>query len=173
MLFFLRLFRLSVLVCHSSGLLNHDDPGTLSLDDVLDSLNENDQVPELTITIGDLKMVILALQKDFERSFRSQQNRIRYLEKKVAYQENLINVLENDESLSGRQRQQKKKPNKKTSQQLPIHNKSDVVEAFNLTGYYSLDIKEVQKESWRKEMAGRPQRKRKGSQQFMIRNLLF
>lgn len=110
MLFFLRLFRLSVLVCHSSGLLNHDDPGTLSLDDVLDSLNENDQVPELTITIGDLKMVILALQKDFERSFRSQQNRIRY---KVAYQENLINVLENDESLSGRQRQPKKKPQQK------------------------------------------------------------
>lgn len=135
-----------------------------------------------------MKLVILALQKDntsrlltlksgFERSFRSQQNRIRYLEKKVAYQENLINVLENDESLSGRQRQQKKKQKKKTnkkkSQQLPIHNKSDVVEAFNLTGYYSLDIKEVQKESWRKEMAGRPQRKRKGSQQFMRRNLLF
>lgn len=126
-----------------------------------------------------MKLVILALQKDntsrlltlksgFERSFRSQLNRIRYLEKKVAYQENLKNVLENDESLSGRQRQQKNK----NSQHLPIHNKSDVVEAFNLTGYYSLDIKEVQKESWRKEMAGRPQRKRKGSQQFMIRNLL-
>lgn len=133
-----RLVRLSVLVCHSSGLLNHDDPGTLSLDDVSDSLNDNDQVPELTITIGDLKMIILALQKDyisrlltlksgFERSFRSKQNRIRYLEKKVAYQENLKNVLENDESLSGRQRQQKNK----NSQQLPIHNKSDVVEAFN------------------------------------------
>lgn len=114
---------------------------------------------------------LLNLKSGFERSFRSQQNRIRYLEKKVAYQENLKNVLENDESLSGRQRQQKNPT--KNSQQLPIHNESDVVEAFNLTGYYSLDIKEVQKESWRKEMAGRPQRKRKGSQQFMIRNLLY
>lgn len=105
-----------------------------------------------------MKLVILALQKDntsrlltlksgFDRSFRSQQNRIRYLERKVAYQENLKNVPENDESLCGRQRQQK------YSQQLPIHNKSDVVEAFNSTRYYSLDIKEVQKEGWRKEMA--------------------
>lgn len=67
------------------------------------------------------------MKSGFERSFRSQLNRIRYLEKKVAYQENLKNVLENDESLSGRQRQQKNK----NSQQLPIHNKSDVVEAFN------------------------------------------
>lgn len=153
-----RLFLLSVIVCHSSGSLNHGGPGTLSLHDVFESLNDNDQVPELTITIGDLKMVILALQKDytsrlltlksgFDRSFRSQQNRIRYLERKVAYQENLKNVLENDESLCGRQRQQK------YSQQLPIHNKSDVVEAFNSTRYYSLDIKEVQKESWRKGMA--------------------
>lgn len=131
-----RLFLLSVIVCHSSGLLIHGDPGTRSLHDVLKSLNDNDQVPELIITICDLKMVILALQKDytsrlltlksgFELSFRSQQNRIWYLERKVAYQEN---VQENDESLSGRQRQQK------YSQQLPIHNKSDVVEAFNSTG---------------------------------------
>lgn len=87
------LFLLSFFVYHASGLLNYGDPVTLSLDDVFDSLNDNDLVSEKKITIGDLKTVIMALQKDYTSSFttlkndvelslRSQQNRIRYLEKK-------------------------------------------------------------------------------------------
>lgn len=107
---FLLLFLLSVFDCHTPGFLNHDDPRIPNVDDVLDSLNDNDLVPEKKITVGDLKMVILALQKestsrlltlksDFELSLRFQQNRIRYLEKKVAYQEKLINFLENYELL--------------------------------------------------------------------------
>lgn len=167
----LRLFLLSVYVCHTSGLLNHDDSGTPSLDDVLDSLNDNDLVPERKITIGDLKTVILALQKDytsrlttlksdFELYLRSQQNRIRYLEKKVAYQEKLINFLENGESFRSRETPpaNNKQPN--------IHNGSNDVEAFNSTGYYSLDLKEMQQENWRKEMSGRSRRERQGSPQF-------
>lgn len=171
----LRLFLLSVFVDHASGLLNDGDPKTTSLDDVLDSLNESDLVPEKKITTGDLKTVILALQKDctsrlntlksdFDLSFRSQQNCIRYIEKRVAYQEKLMNILENGESFRGLQRQPE------NSQQQPIHNESDVVEAFNWTGYYSLDIKEMQEEHLSKEMSGRPRRERKGSQQFTIRN---
>lgn len=109
---------------------------------------------------------LITLKSDFELSFRSQQNRIRYLEKKVVYQEKLIDFLENGKSFRGRQRQPE------NSQHPSIHNKSDDVEAFNSTGYYSLDIKELQKESWSKEMSGRPLRERQDRQQFTMRNLL-
>lgn len=106
----LRLFLLSVFVCHTSGLLNHDETGTPSVNAVLDSLNERDLVPERKITTDDLKTVILALQKDytsrlntlkseFELSLRSQHNRVRYLEKKVAYHEKLITILDNREPI--------------------------------------------------------------------------
>lgn len=152
----LRLFLLSVFVDHASGLLNDGDPKTTSLDDALDSLNESDLVPEKKITTGDLKTVILALQKDFtsrlntlksdfEFSYRSQQNRIQYLEKKVAYQEKIINFLENGKSFSSPRTQSG------ISKQPSIHNISDEVEVSNSTGYYSLDIKEIQKENWSKE----------------------
>eukprot|EP00105_Crassostrea_gigas_P014557 XP_011431249.1 PREDICTED: heavy metal-binding protein HIP [Crassostrea gigas] len=161
----LRLFLLSVFVCHTSGLLNYDHPGPPSLDDVLDSLNDNDLVPEKKITIGDLKTVILALQKDytsrlitmksdFELSFRSQLNRIRYLEKKVAYQEKLINFLENGESFRSYQTQPE------NSQQPHIQNASNNAESNNSTGYYSLDIKEMQKENWGRKVSGHPKRER-------------
>lgn len=164
----LRLFLLSVFVYHTSGLLNYDDPVTLSLDDVLDSLNDNDLVPEKKITIGDLKMVILALQKDYtsrmntlksdlELSLRSQQNRIRYLEKKVAYQGKLINFLENGESFRSRQTQPANNP------QPHIHDASNDVDANNSTGYYSLDIKEMQNENWSGDLSGHPKRERQGS----------
>lgn len=164
----LRLFLLSVFVYHTSGLTNQDDPETPCLDDVLDGLNDNDLVPEKTITIGDLKTVILALQKDytsrlntlksdFELSLRSQQNRIRYLEKKVAYQDKLINILINGESFRSRQTQLENNP------QPFVLNDSNDVEVNNSTGYYSLDIKEMPKEIWSKEMSGRPKRERQGS----------
>lgn len=95
-------------------------------------------------------------------SLRSQQNRIRYLEKKVAYQEKIINFLENGESFSSRQAQSENNP------QPHVHNASDNGEAFNSTGYYSLNIQEMQQENWSKEMSGRPKRERQGSQQFTI-----
>lgn len=70
-----------------------------------------DLVPGRKITTEDLKTIILALQKDytprlntlksdFELSLRSHQNRIRYLEKKVAYQEKLITIPDNGEPIS-------------------------------------------------------------------------
>lgn len=37
-----------------------------------------------------------------------------------------------------------------------VHNASNDGEAHNWTGFYCLDIKEMQKESWRKDMSGRP-----------------
>lgn len=51
----LRLFLLSVFVCHTSGLLNHDETGTSSEDAVFDILNERDLVPGQKITTEDLK----------------------------------------------------------------------------------------------------------------------
>lgn len=107
----LRLFLLSVFVCHTSGLLNHDETGTSSEDAVFGILNERDLVPGRKITTEDLKTIILALPKDytprlntlksdFELSLRSHQNRIRYLEKKVAYQEKLITIPDNGEPIS-------------------------------------------------------------------------
>eukprot|EP00105_Crassostrea_gigas_P014555 XP_011431247.1 PREDICTED: uncharacterized protein LOC105330966 [Crassostrea gigas] len=161
----LRLFLLSVYVCHTSGLLNHDDSGTPSLDDVLDSLNDNDLVPERKITIGDLKTVILALQKDytsrlntlksdFELSLRSQQNRIRYLEKKVAYQGKLIEFLETGESFRSRQTQPANKP------QPHVHNASNDIEAKNSTAYSFIDIKEMQNENWSGDLSGHPKLER-------------
>lgn len=169
----LRLSLFSVFVCHTVGLLNNDDPETPRLNDVLDSLNDNDLVPEKKITIGDLKTVILALQNDytsrlntlksdFELSLRSQQNRIRYLEKKIAYQEKLINFFENGESFKSRPIQSE------NSQEPHVHNVSNDVESKKLTGHYSLNIKERQNENWRKEMSWRPKRERQGSQQFTI-----
>eukprot|EP00105_Crassostrea_gigas_P014556 XP_011431248.1 PREDICTED: heavy metal-binding protein HIP [Crassostrea gigas] len=161
----LRLFLLSIFVYHASGLLNYYHPGTPSLDDVLDSLNDDDLVPEKKITIGDLKMVILALQSDYtsrlntlksdlELSLRSQQNRIRYLEKKVAYQGKLINFLENRESFRSRQTQSANNP------QPHIHDASNDVEANNSIGYFSLDIKEMQSKNWSGELSGHPKRER-------------
>lgn len=47
-----------------------------------------------------------------------------------------------------------------------VHNASNDGEAHNWTRYYCLDIKEMQKESWRKDMSGRPNSERQGSQQF-------
>lgn len=102
------------------------------------------------------------MKSDLELSLRSQQNRIRYLEKKVAYQGKLINFLENGESFRSRQTQPENNP------QPHVHNVSDNGEALNSTGYYSLDIKEIWMENWSKEMSGRPKRERQGIQPFTI-----
>lgn len=161
----LKLFLLSVVICYSSGLLHHDDKGTPNLDDLLDSLNERETNKEQEITISDLKKVILALQKDYtsrlntlksdlELSLRSQQNRIRYLEIKVTYQEKVINFLVNGESINNFQTQ----PENDKHQQ--VHKASKDVEAFKSTGYNTLDIKEMQNENWSKERSGRPKRER-------------
>lgn len=174
----LQLFLLSVVICYSSGLLHHADKGTPNLDDLLDSLNERETIQEQEITISDLKKVILALQKDYtfrlntlksdlELSLRSQQNRIRYLEIKVTYQEKVINFLVNGESIKNFQSQ----PENNKHQQ--VHNASKDVEAFKSTGYYALDIKEMQNKNWSEERSGRPKRERQGNQSFMLRNLLF
>lgn len=174
----LQLFLLSVVICYSSGLLHHADKGTPNLDDLLDSLNERETIQEQEITISDLKKVILALQKDYtlrlnslksdlELSLRSQQNRIRYLEIKVTYQEKVINFLVNGESIKKFQTQ----PENNKYQQ--VHNASKDVEAFKSTGYYALDIKEMQNKNWSEERSGRPKRERQGNQSFMLRNLLF
>lgn len=174
----LQLFPLSVVICYSSGLLHHADKGTPNLDDLLDSLNERETIQEQEITISDLKKVILALQKDYtfrlntlksdlELSLRSQQNRIRYLEIKVTYQEKVINVLVNGESIKNVQTQ----PENNKHQQ--VHNASKDVEAFKSTGYYALDIKEMQNENWSKERSGRSKRERQGNQSFLLRTLLF
>lgn len=73
-------------------------------------------------------------------------NRIRYPEKKVAYQGKL---LENCESFRSH-------GTHKNNPKPDIHNASNDGEAHNWTGYYCLNIKEIQKEIWRKYMSGRP-----------------
>lgn len=161
---------------YSLALLHHGDPGTSNLDALLVSLNERDTVPEPKITTRDLKTVILALQKDctsrlntlksdFELSFRSQQNRIRHLEKKVAYQEKLINFLVNINSFSTAQTQPEK------SHQPHVHNAINDIEALNSTGYSSLDIKEMRKENWSEEIQMSLKQARQGSHQFLIKNI--
>lgn len=166
----LQLFLLSVFIGYSLGLLHHGDPGTPNLEALLDSLNGRDTVPEQKISTGDLKMVILALQKDytsrlntlksdFELSLRSQQNRIWNLEKKVAYQEKRITVLESGESTS------RHRPSGK-SQQSQEYTTNDYLEVLNTTQYSPIKTQEFRNENISKAF-GHPKRARQGNQNYL------
>lgn len=108
-------------LCNSSGLLHHSDQGTPNLDALFRRFECENNVPGHRITTDDLKSMILALQKDytstlktlrsdFEVSLRSQQNRILYLEKKVAHHEKLRTILKSGaENLQVVRDNQKKK----------------------------------------------------------------